>query len=311
MAIGPYKKDEEETKMANNNGRIDGVMKRIFIEAGVLFGVVLILLIVLICLWSRTPGDPSTESTPPVTTDPPSSTQGTTPIFTLPPAPTEDTSPEGILAAFIKANNLTRDDYGENVLEVYDKFPEVQDFILQIPLKKGQAPVNDISWADRSEGVPLFLQYDDRWGYTEYGASVCGLSGCGPTCLSMAGYYLTGDETMTPAAVAAFAEENHYYAPGYGSSWTLISEGAEKLGLTAKELPLVKGKMVDAVEAGHPVILALGPGDFTTSGHYIVLTGWEDGAFRVNDPNSRIRSGKLWTYEELESQIRNIWEISL
>ena len=50
--------------MANNNGRIDGVMKRIFIEAGVLFGVVLILLIVLICLWSRTPGDPSTESTP-------------------------------------------------------------------------------------------------------------------------------------------------------------------------------------------------------------------------------------------------------
>ena len=163
--------------MANNNGRIDGVMKRIFIEAGVLFGVVLILLIVLICLWSRTPGDPSTESTPPVITDPPSSTQDTTPIFTLPPAPTEDTSPEGILAAFIKANNLTRDDYGENVLEVYDKFPEVQDFILQIPLKKGQAPVNDISWADRSEGVPLFLQYDDRWGYTEYGASVCGLSG--------------------------------------------------------------------------------------------------------------------------------------
>ena len=69
--------------------------------------------------------------------------------------------------------------------------------------------------------------------------------------------------------------------------------------------------MVDAVEAGHPVILALGPGDFTTSGHYIVLTGWEDGAFRVNDPNSRIRSEKTWTYEELESQIRNIWEISL
>ena len=127
----------------------------------------------------------------------------------------------------------------------------------------------------------------------------------------MAGYYLTGDETMTPAAVAAFSEENGYYAPGYGSSWTLISEGAEKLGLTAKELPLVKGKLVDAVEAGHPVILALGPGDFTTTGHYIVLTSWKDGAFRVNDPNSRIRSEKLWTYEELESQIRNIWEISL
>ena len=40
------------------------------------------------------------------------------------------------------------------------------------------------------------------------------------------------------------------------------------------------------------------------------LSGWENGAFRVNDPNSRLRSQKLWTYEELEGQIRNIWEIS-
>ena len=126
----------------------------------------------------------------------------------------------------------------------------------------------------------------------------------------MAGYYLTGDEGFNPKAMADFAAENGYYASGYGSSWTLISEGAGKLGLTVKELPLVKGKMVDAVEAGHPVILALGKGDFTSSGHYIVLTGWVDGAFTVNDPNSRVRSGKQWTYEELEGQIRNIWEIS-
>ena len=116
---------------------------------------------------------------------------------------------------------------------------------------------------------------------------------------------------MNPLAVAQFAEENGYYAKGYGSSWTLISEGAEKLGLTARELPLVKKKMVDALENGNPVILALGKGDFTTSGHYIVLTGVEADAFRVNDPNSREHSAKLWTYEELEHQIRNIWAIGV
>ena len=44
---------------------------------------------------------------------------------------------------------------------------------------------------------------------------------------------------------------------------------------------------------------------------YIVLTAWEDGAFAVNDPNSRIRSEKRWSYEELEGQIRNIWAITL
>ena len=82
------------------------------------------------------------------------------------------------------------------------------------------------------------------------------------------------------------------------------------MGLTVKELPLVKKKMVNALENGHPVILALGPGDFTSTGHYVVLTGYSDGFFSVNDPNSPIRSQKRWTYEELEGQIRNIWEIS-
>ena len=91
----------------------------------------------------------------------------------------------------------------------------------------------------------------------------------------------------------------------------MISQGSARLGLKATELPLVKKKMTDALEAGHPVILALGEGDFTTTGHYIVLTGLKDGQFTVNDPNSILNSQKLWSYEQLEGQIRNIWEISL
>ena len=93
------------------------------------------------------------------------------------------------------------------------------------------------------------------------------------------------------------------------TSWTLISQGAEDLGLTVTELPLVKKKITNALEEGCPVILALGPGDFTSSGHYIVLSGMEGGLFRVNDPNSRENSGRLWSYETLEPQIRNIWKL--
>ena len=116
---------------------------------------------------------------------------------------------------------------------------------------------------------------------------------------------------MNPRDVAVFAEDNGYYASGYGSSWTLISQGSGKLGLKATELPLVKKKMTNALENGNPVILAMGEGDFTTTGHYIVLTGLENGFFKVNDPNSVENSRKLWSYEQLEGQIRNIWEISL
>jgi predicted double-glycine peptidase len=54
----------------------------------------------------------------------------------------------------------------------------------------------------------------------------------------------------------------------------------------------------------------MGPGDFTTTGHYIVLTGYEDGEFTVNDPNSIQRSGERWSYDRISGQIRNLWAMS-
>lgn len=196
--------------------------------------------------------------------------------------------------------------YPKDLIRLLENTPEAEEFVLNYPFREDSAP--DLSGYDRTT-VPLFLQWDPMWGYETYGSSYLAVTGCGPACLAMAGWYLTGSETMTPDRIAAFAEENGYYKPGYGSSWTLISKGAGQLGLTARELPLVKKKMTDALEAGNPIILAMGEGDFTSTGHYIVLTGVENGAFRVNDPNSRINSEKLWTYEELEHQIRNIWAI--
>ena len=219
----------------------------------------------------------------------------------------ERTEAEQTVKAFAEEKHISYGRYPEDLIELLEINPETADFVLNYPFREEMEI--DLSGYGR-DTVPLFLQWDPMWGYEPYGSGCIGQTGCGPTCLAMAGYYLTGDDSFNPKTMADFAGENHYYASGYGSSWTLISEGGEKLGLTVRELPLVKGKMVNAVESGHPVILALGKGDFTSSGHYIVLTGMEDGAFRVNDPNSRVRSEKLWTYEELEGQIRNIWEIS-
>lgn len=208
---------------------------------------------------------------------------------------------------YAEETGISFGEYPWDVIELLENNPETESFVLNYPFREKM----DIDLSSYSrDSVPLFLQWDPMWGYEKYGSSIIAVTGCGPTALSMAGYYLTGDASFNPKAVAAFSREKGYYEPGYGSSWTLISQGGPKLGLTVKELPLVKKKMVNALEAGHPVILALGAGDFTTAGHYIVLTGVEDGKFRVNDPNSRVRSQRLWSYEELEGQIRNIWEIS-
>jgi len=219
----------------------------------------------------------------------------------------ERSDTERAIKAFAEEKGISIGEYPQHIIDLLERNPETERFVLDYPFRKQQDA--DLSAYSRDR-VPLFLQWDPMWGYEDYGSSCIGITGCGPTCLAMVGYYLTGDTAMNPGQVARFAEKEGYYAPGSGSSWTLISEGAGKLGLNAQELPLVKKKMTDALEAGKPIILALGAGDFTTTGHYVVLTGLEDGQFRVNDPNSRVRSERLWSYEELEGQIRNIWAIS-
>ena len=219
----------------------------------------------------------------------------------------ERTEAEKTVKAYAEANGIFYGAYPESLIDLLERNPETEEFVLNYPFRADV--VADLGEYDRDESVPLFLQWDRRWGYERYGSDVIGITGCGPTCLAMAGYYVTGDEKFTPDKIAEFAQRNGYYEKGYGSSWTLISQGGVKLGLDVTEIPLVKKRMVDNLEVNNPIILALGPGDFTSSGHYVVLVGIEDGKFRVNDPNSVINSQKLWSYEELEGQIRNIWVI--
>ncbi len=222
---------------------------------------------------------------------------------------TETTRGQQLVHAYAEEHGLRYADYPASLIDLLDRNPETSKFVLEYPYYHGKELEIDLSEYENSESIPLFLQWDQRWGYLTYGSNVAGITACGPMCLAMAGYYLTGDEAFSPEAVMEFAQKEGYYVPGSGSSWKLISEGGEKLGLDVEELPLHRATMERELEQGWPIICIMGPGDFTTTGHYILLTGVQDGAFTVNDPNSLENSGKLWTYEAIEGQIRNIWVI--
>lgn len=213
------------------------------------------------------------------------------------------------IAAFCEENGLRLSDYPEDIRALLERNPETEDFVLHYPLEKNKEIDVDLSAYENCGGVPLFLQWDRQWGYMTYGDNVAGLTACGPVCLSMAAYYWTGDEAYAPDRMIEFARDGGYYSWGNGSSWTLISEGAVELGFDVTEIPLVKKRILDNLEVGNPIICAMGPGDFTTTGHFIVLVGEEDGLIRVNDPNSVENSGKLWKFEDIESQFRNLWVI--
>lgn len=219
------------------------------------------------------------------------------------------TQAQETVLAFAADNGLRPDQYPNSLLELLERNPETEQFVLEYPLEYGKDHAVDLSEYANTEAVPLLMQWDQRWGYIDYGEDVAGLTGCGPVCLSMAALYVTGDPQMDPAYMLQFALKNGYCVAGAGSSWTLISEGGEKLGLDVTEIPLDKERIFRNLEVDNPIICVMGPGDFTTSGHFIVMTGCQDGMIRINDPNSYERSSRLWNYEDIQDQIRNLWVI--
>lgn len=205
------------------------------------------------------------------------------------------------------------DRYPERLLEALSRNPELLDFTLDYPDKKGTSNLDiNLSGKYQPGQIPLLMQWDEDWGYAPYGDGIIALDGCGPTCLSIVAVGLTGDPALNPRALAKFSEENGYLDAKTGSTlWTLMSEGAKKLGLDSRELPLDESRMARELSLGHPIICSMRPGDFTTVGHFIVLYGYKDGAFLIRDPNSRSRSDKTWSYATLKPQIRNLWTFSV
>lgn len=208
-------------------------------------------------------------------------------------------------------NGISQQKYPQELLELLEKNEETFDFVQGYPQREQyQNQPIDLS-KDIQEGeVPLLMQWDKRWGYDLYGDSMIGIAGCGPTCLSMAYLYFTGDTTQNPREIAKFAYENGYYT-SVGTSWSLWTEGVEKLGLHGEEIPLSESKMKSALEEGKLIICSMRPGDFTTTGHFILVYDYDENGFYVKDPNRKSNSEKQWDYKVLSGQIKNLWTIFL
>lgn len=131
-------------------------------------------------------------------------------------------------------------------------------------------------------------------------------------CLAMVRCGLSGSTKWNPYRVAKMADANGFYVEGSGSSWSLMTDGAQKIGLSYHEVNFEKDSILSELYSGNPIICSMGPGDFTTTGHFIVLTGADkNGNIIVRDPNSLENSNKTWNIDTIMSQVRNLWGYSV
>ena len=220
----------------------------------------------------------------------------------------ETTFAESLSSVDADAENIT-----EALSELVKNNAEAADFVADYPNRQNYLGQSiDLTHDVIIGQVPLFLQWDKRWGYEQYGDNFMAVTGCGPTCLSMVYSGLTGKTDMNPYEVAKRADAEGYYVNGEGSLWTIMETFAGELGLHSESIMLDENTIKAELAAGKPIICVVGPGTFTDNGHFMVLTGVsQDGKILLHDPNSKANSNKEWDYAELASQIQALWAYSV
>lgn len=157
---------------------------------------------------------------------------------------------------------------------------------------------------DFKRDIPYYLQWDRRWGQKKYTSENIAINGCGPTSMAMVISGLLKDDSITPVELAKYEE----YAEGAGTGWKYFIEVPEKYGIKVKELSTDKKIYKNELSNGRPIIANVGPGDFSSIGHYIVIIGVDDdGNFIINDSNSPTNTSEKWSFERLKQQIKNSW----
>ncbi len=164
----------------------------------------------------------------------------------------------------------------------------------------------NVIFTDGQTEVIYFNQLDEQYANKPYGTDTIGYAGCGPTSMAIVISTLT-NEYVNPIEMSKWAYENGYWVSGNGSYHTLIPDSAKAFGLDVQGVTLNDDpqKLVNALASGKLVVAIMGKGEFTSSGHFIVLRGvTEGGKILVADPASYNKSNNEYDLELFYDEAR-------
>ncbi len=172
---------------------------------------------------------------------------------------------------------------------------------------------NDTRTPDANEGsisasnlFDNFSQLDGRWKdipYTQKDGTPCspadqstiGTSGCGPSAMAMVlAYYSRHSKlkptsqaptVINPATIAFLSSKLGYRVCGSGTAYAMFPAVAQIYGIRATAARNWD-EAKTALFQGYPVIAAMGPGYFTSNGHFVVLYGMADAAGNISTKTS-------------------------
>lgn len=169
-----------------------------------------------------------------------------------------------------------------------------------------------------------YLQTDPRWKNYNYSAKgekkTIGSSGCGTTAAAMVIATLK-DKSVTPITTSEWSMAHGYKALNQGTYYTYFVPQFSAYGITCKRLntsnlygissSAAHTEAQNALKNGDWVIACMGAGNWTTSGHYILLYAYENGYVYINDPASTKNSRVKNTWALFAKQVKYMWRITV
>ena len=169
----------------------------------------------------------------------------------------------------------------------------------------------------------IYYQTDPRWANISYSTkgeytTIKG-SGCGPTSAAMI-LATWADKKVTPATECAWALKNGYKAYKSGTYYSYFVPAFKRYGLKCTWLSSTNiygnaasplhAQAKAAVDRGDLVIACMGKGNWTSSGHYIVVWKIEGNTVFINDPASTKPARIRGDYSVFKKQVKYYWVIT-
>ena len=167
-----------------------------------------------------------------------------------------------------------------------------------------------------------YLQTDPKWAALDYSApgekTTIGASGCGPTAMAMV-LATWADPNVNPKTECAWALAHGYKAPRSGTYYGYFEPAGRRYDLTVYRLNYTNiygnsttadpAQAKDALDRGDLVIACMGKGNWTSSGHYVLVYGIDSGTVFINDPASTKAARTKGSYELFKKQVKYYWVI--
>ena len=171
----------------------------------------------------------------------------------------------------------------------------------------GDSTQNQNQNIDQKEFVEY---YKEDYANDSYGnGTTIASAGSGPTAMAMVVATLT-DKEITPVDAANWSLEHGYRCYGNGTYWTYFDAYAQENGLSCTQSNINGNSIMSSLQSGDPVIVAVGPGEYTDNGHFVVLTGLtDDGKVSIIDPNSRTKSSSTYDLDLFLREGTQQWTI--